>query len=78
MDFLVRATLTQQLYGIFLDAKLAEYAARIVHLEGSYQEITDMNRKLLFSFFKNAHQRSDKDIREIFASRLKGAGLGHG
>jgi len=76
VDFLVRATLTQQLYGMFLDSKLAEYAARIVHLEGSYQEITDMNRRVLFNFFKHLHQKSDKDIREIFASRLKGARLG--
>jgi len=77
VDFLVRATLTQQLHSIFLDAKLAEYAARIVHLEGSYQEITDMNRKVLFNYFKHLHQKSDKDIREIFASRLKGAGRSH-
>ncbi len=78
VDFLVRATLTQQLYAIFLDSKLAEYAARIVHLEGSYQEITEMNRRVLFSFFKHLHQKSDKDIREIFASRLKGVRLGRG
>jgi len=76
VDFLVRATLTQQLYDIFIDSKLAEYAARIVHLEGSYQEIMEMNRQVLFSFFKHLHQKSDKDIREIFASRLKGARLG--
>ncbi len=76
VDFLVRATLTQQLYDIFLDSKLAEYAARIVHLEGSYQEITEMNRRVLFDFFKRLHQKNDKDIREIFASRLKGARLG--
>lgn len=78
VDFLVRATLTQQIHSIFLDAKIAEYAARIVHLEGSYQEITEMNRRVLFSFFKHMHQKSDKDIREIFASRLKGTHLGHG
>ncbi len=76
VDFLVRATLTQQLYALFLDSKLAEHAARIVHLEGSYQEIMEMNRHVLFSFFKHLHQKSDKDIREIFASRLQGARLG--
>jgi F0F1-type ATP synthase gamma subunit len=78
VDFLVRATLTQQLHSIFIDSKLAEYAARIVHLEGSYQEITEMNRRVIFSFFKHLHQKSDKDIREIFASRLKGARAAHG
>ena len=78
VDFLVRATLMQQLHALFLDSKLAEYAARIVHLEGSYQEIMEMNRRVLFNFFKHLHQKSDKDIREIFASRLRGARLGQG
>jgi len=76
VDFLVRATLTQQMYDIFVDSKLSEYSARIVHLEGSYQEITEMNRHVLFNYFKHMHQKSDKDIREIFASRLKGARRG--
>ena len=71
IDYLARAYLMQRLYDMFWEAKLAECAARIIHLEGSYEEITSVNVKLKYDYFKHFHERSDKDIREIFASRLQ-------
>lgn len=70
VDLYVRAWLMQKLYDMFWDSKLAECAARIIHLEGSHEEILNSNRKLMREYFKHLHERSDKNIREIFASRL--------
>lgn len=71
IDYLVRASLLQTIYDMFWESKLSECAARIVHLEGSHEEIRETNRRLTYEYFKNYHARSEKHIREIFASRLK-------
>lgn len=71
VDYLVRAALMQKLYDVFLESKLSECAARIVHLEGSREEIVNANKRLLYVYFKQLHEKSDKNIREIFASRLR-------
>ncbi|HQP92055.1 MAG TPA: FoF1 ATP synthase subunit gamma [Candidatus Omnitrophota bacterium] len=71
IDYLVRAWLMQKIYDIFWDSKLSECAARIIHLEGSHEEIIQANKKLMHDYFKHIHEKSDKNIREIFASRLK-------
>ncbi len=71
IDYLVRAWLMQKLYDIFWESKLSECAARIIHLEGSHEEIMQTNKRLMHEYFKHIHERSDKNIREIFASRLK-------
>lgn len=71
IDYMVRAFLMQKFHDIFLDSKLSECAARIIHLEGSHEEIKNLNRKLMYDYFKHVHEKSDKNIREIFASRLR-------
>jgi ATP synthase F1 gamma subunit len=71
IDYLVRAFLMQKFYDIFLDSKLSECAARFMHLEGSLEEIKAMNQRLMRDYFKHIHEKSDKNIREIFASRLR-------
>lgn len=71
IDGLVRAHLAQRFYDIFWESKLAECAARIMHLESSYEEIMSLAAKLNYEYFKHIHARSDKNIREIFASRLR-------
>lgn len=70
VDIYVRAWLMQKLYDMFWESKLSECAARIIHLEGSHEEILSSNKKLMHEYFKHLHERSDKNIREIFASRL--------
>jgi len=71
IDFMVKAYLMQKLYEMFWEAKLSECAARIIHLEGSHEEILSANKKLKYEYFKNLHEKNDKNIREIFASRLR-------
>jgi F-type H+-transporting ATPase subunit gamma len=70
IDFLVRIWMVQKVYDIFWESKLSELASRAVHLEGSSQAVEELNKKLQFIYFRIIHQLSDKNIREIFASRL--------
>lgn len=71
IDYIVRASLMQRLYEMFWESKLSECAARIIHLEGSHEEIFEANKRLVYEYFKRFHEKSDKNIREIFASRLR-------
>lgn len=71
VNYMVRAWMMQKLYDMFWESKLSECAARIIHLEGSHEEILSENKKLMHGYFKHLHAKSDKNIREIFASRLK-------
>lgn len=66
----VKLWLFFKFYQIFWLSKLAEFAARIMHLEGSIQELNRINQRLKMEYFKYLHGLSDKTIREISASRL--------
>lgn len=57
-------------YQTLWSSKLAEFAARIMHLEASMQELNRVNRHLELEYFKYLHALSDKAIREISAARL--------
>jgi F-type H+-transporting ATPase subunit gamma len=70
VNALVQMWLMQRIYDIFWESKLSECAARLIHLEGSYEESLNESKKLMFEYFKHLHARSDKTIREIFASKL--------
>ncbi|MFH1678107.1 MAG: FoF1 ATP synthase subunit gamma [Candidatus Omnitrophota bacterium] len=61
-----------RLFQIFWSSKLAEFAARIMHLEGSVQELGKINSHLHMEYFKYQHSLSDKSIRELTAARLIG------
>jgi len=66
----IKLWLDFRFYYIFWSSKLAEYAARITHLEGSTQELTRINQHLHLEYFKYLHGLSDKSIRELFAARV--------
>lgn len=70
IDYLIRAWMEQEIYNILWESKLSELASRVIHLEGSSQVISELNKKLQFSYFRTLHRISDKNIREIAASRL--------
>jgi F-type H+-transporting ATPase subunit gamma len=67
----VKLWLGFRLFQIMWSSKLAEFGARIMHLEGSIQELTRVNHNLKLEYFKYLHSLSDKTIREISASRLQ-------
>lgn len=68
----IKCWLDFRLYQIFWSSKLAEFAARIMHLEGSVQELGKINSHLRMEYFKYLHGLSDKSIRELTAARLIG------
>ncbi|MBN2119634.1 MAG: F0F1 ATP synthase subunit gamma [Candidatus Omnitrophica bacterium] len=70
VEGMVRLWLRWTIYNIFWSSKLSELASRLMHLEGSSQELTNINRKLALQYFKHVHAIADKSIREISASRL--------
>lgn len=59
-----------KLFEISWSAKQSEYAARIMHLEGSTQELSLLKQKLSFEYFRQVHSLRDKVIREISASKI--------
>ncbi|MBN2190061.1 MAG: F0F1 ATP synthase subunit gamma [Candidatus Aureabacteria bacterium] len=70
LEYLVRVWVNHILYGILWESKLSEWSARVMHLERSSNEIKEMDKKLKFRYFRLLHENSDKNIREIFSSRL--------
>jgi ATP synthase F1 gamma subunit len=70
IDDLVIIWMAYILYGIYWESKLSEWAARVIHLESSANKIKQRDRKLRFQYFHLLHEISDKNIREIFASKL--------
>lgn len=59
-----------KLFEIFWLSKQSEYAARIMHLEGSTHELSNLNQRLRFEYFRRVHAMSDKTIREISAAKV--------
>lgn len=70
IDYLIQLWLAQKIYDLFWDSKLSETSSRVVHLEGSSQALTDLSKKLRLQYFHTLHLVSDKNIREVIASRL--------
>ena len=66
----VKCWLAFKFFQIFWSSRLAELAARIMHLEGSFQEMTKINSHLRMEYFKYLHGLSDRSIRELTAARL--------
>ncbi len=66
----VELWLRYKLYEIFWLSKQSEYAARIMHLEGSTHELSSMSQRLRFDYFRRIHALSDKTIREISAAKM--------
>jgi len=60
-----------KLYEVFEDSKLAEFSARAMHLEGSFQRLRSDQKKLKHRTFKAVRERIDKGMRESFAARSK-------
>lgn len=69
VEYLVYLVMGQQLYEIFGMARVAEQAARFLHLEESCNKIQEMNHKLLLQYFRRRHEVIDANMRELFAAR---------
>lgn len=71
MEALVTLWLEFALAKIFLSSKLSELSARVMHLEGSDQELSRISQQLGLQYVKHLHALADKSIREISTSRMK-------
>jgi F0F1-type ATP synthase gamma subunit len=67
---LAEAWLSYMFLYIFWLSKQSEFGARIMHLEGSTQELSYMKQKLSFEYFRQVHALRDKTIREISAAKI--------
>lgn len=74
LEYLIKTWLNYMFYGIFWESKLSEWSARTMHLEGSSEEIKRLDKKIRLKYFHALHENSDKNIREIFSSKLT---MGH-
>ena len=67
--YLATVWLTAKLLEVFEDSKLAEFAARAMHLEGSVQKLQELNKKLKYQFFRSSHENVDKGMRESYSAK---------
>jgi len=51
-------------------AKLAELAARFMHLEESSHRLEEVDKKLKLKYFRTRHELTDMSMREIFSARM--------
>ncbi len=70
IEYLTRLWLDKRLIEIFEQSKLAEFGARTMHLEESYQTLSKLNQRLKLSFFKARREKIDQSLRESFTSQL--------
>lgn len=71
VTYLAEVWVASKLYEVFEDSKLAEFAARAMHLEDSVQKLEKEHKKLKHQCFRAAHELVDKSMRESFSSRKK-------
>lgn len=69
VEYLSAVWVASKLYEVFEDSKLAEFSARAMHLEGSFQQLEREQKKLKHQTFKAVHERIDKGMRESFVAR---------
>ncbi len=70
IEYVVIQWMAHRLDEIFAMSRLAELGARAVHLEGSYQELLRLGKKLKLQYLRARHELIDRSMREIFASQL--------
>jgi ATP synthase F1 gamma subunit len=70
IEYMAAIWLRKRLIEIFEDSKLAEFGARTMHLEGSFQTLTKIDKQLKLQFFKARREKIDQSLRETFTSVL--------
>lgn len=70
LEYLVQNWITRKLFEAAYESKLAEYAARSTHLEGSLEYLKGEIRKLGLQYNKARQSETDTGMRETFAALL--------
>lgn len=71
VEYLAGVWVTSKLFEVFEDSKLAEFSARAMHLEGSFQKVEKEYKKVKHACRKAVHERIDKGTRESFSGSKK-------
>ena len=69
LEYLVWLWLSQTLVDALGMSRLAEFAARSIHLEGSSQELQRRGKKLRLRYFKERREVIDRNMRELFSAK---------
>lgn len=70
IEYLTLFWLRKRLVQIFEEAKMAEFGARTMHLEESYNTLKNLDKQLKLQFFKARREKIDQSLRETFTSQL--------
>ena len=70
IKYLVEELVLDKLMGVLEDSKLAEFAARAIHLEKSNRELDEKEKNLQLQYFHAYHKIIDTNIRELFAAQI--------
>jgi ATP synthase F1 gamma subunit len=70
VEYVVTQWIGHRLNELFALSRLAELAARAMHLEGSYHELLRIGKRLRLQYFRARHEVIDRSMREIFAAQL--------
>ena len=74
IQYLVETWIVQKLFEIFEESKLAEFSARTVHLEESFQLLQEKGKGIRFRYLRGWHESIDKGMRDIFSAQNINAG----
>ena len=70
IEYLVESWILQQLFHILEDSKLAEYSARTIHLEESYQVSLEQHKGIKNRYFRNNREIIDRGLRDMFSAQI--------
>lgn len=70
VEYLVGIWITSRLHDFFEESKLAEYAAKTIHLEQSFDRLIEQGKIVRYRYFRARRELIDKGTRETFASVL--------
>ncbi len=70
IQYLAETWIVQKLYEIFEDSKLAEFSARTVHLEESFQFLQEQGQGIRYQYLRTWHELINKGMRDIFAAQI--------
>ncbi|MBI4598490.1 MAG: F0F1 ATP synthase subunit gamma [Candidatus Omnitrophica bacterium] len=69
LEYLVWLWLGQTLVDVLGMSRLAEFAARSIHLEGSSQELQRRGKQMQLRYFKERREVIDRNMRELFSAK---------
>ena len=70
LGYLIDTWITLVLFNVFEDSKLAEFAARTIHLEESHQRLAEQEKILRHQYFRARREWIDKQMQDMFAGQI--------